>query len=74
MLLSRRMAGSPAFDFGDLRVGAINNDTPLAKKNLSGFTVEGDPIAFIDCFARNRRFLGARIDGEARATDDASLS
>jgi hypothetical protein len=61
-------------NFANLRFRAIYDNAPLAKIDLSGFTIEGDPIAFVNDFARNRRRSGARIDGKARATDDTGLS
>jgi hypothetical protein len=61
-------------NFANLRFRAINDNAPLAEIDLSGFTVEGDPIAFVNDFTCDNRCSGPRIDGEARATDDTGLS
>jgi hypothetical protein len=61
-------------NFVNLRFRPINDNAPLAEIDLSGFAVEGDPIAFVNDFARDCRCSDPRIDGEARATDHTGLS
>jgi uncharacterized protein Yka (UPF0111/DUF47 family) len=52
----------------------VRDDFPFAKKNLSGFTVDRNPVPFADLlFAQScHAFLG--VDGERGAADDTHLA